>query len=176
VPYEQEEQEMSKQRSRLLSMIGVVAMIVLLRGALPGAIPEGEAKDHNDATLVGTWRARTCFPGFGCDFFSLKTYSAGGTMTEQFVDGPRVSLAIGVWKKIGGRGNFAATNEGLFDTNSDGVFDSRFRVRETIHVLDDDTFTITATSDSLTLDGTALTAPPFPGITIQGTRMKVMRE
>jgi hypothetical protein len=157
-------------------MIGVVGMIVLLCGALPGATLKGDAKDHNYASLVGTWRARTCFPGFGCDFFSLKTYSADGIMTEQFVDGPRVSLAIGVWKRIGGRSNFAATNEGLFDTDSDGVFDTRFRVRETIHLLDDDTFTITATSDSLTLDGATVTAPPFPGITIQGTRMKVMRE
>lgn len=81
-----------------------------------------------------------------------------------------------MWKKIRGHGNFAATFELFFDSDSNGLFDSRYRVRQTIHLSDDDTFTGTLTIDVLTLDGTTQVAGPFPGIPLEGTRMRVMRE
>ena len=68
-------------------------------------------------------------------------------------------MSSGVWKKIRGRGNFAATVEGFGDNDSDGFFDLRFRVRLTIQLLDRERFTATCTGDALTLDGTTLLAP-----------------
>jgi hypothetical protein len=85
-------------------------------------------------------------------------------------------VGSGVWKKISGRGNFAATLEGFDDMDFDGVFDRRFRVRLTIQLLDHDSFTATATIDNLTLDGATPLGPPFPGFTVQGTRMQVIPE
>ena len=73
-----------------------------------------------------------------------------------------------MWKRIPGRGNFAATFEGFDDTDSNGFFDQRFRIRFTIQLLDRERFTATATADTLTLDGTTLLAPPVPGITYSG--------
>jgi hypothetical protein len=59
---------------------------------------------------------------------------------------------------------------------SDGLFDGRFRVLLTIQLLDRERFTATATLGNLTLDGTTLLAPPLPGFTVHGTRMRVIRE
>lgn len=126
--------------------------------------------------MTGTWHTIFRYPGFPDDYFSLLAFNADGTMTAVFVDGPRTSVSLGVWKKIRGRGNFAASYDGLFDIDSDGFYDKRFRDRLTLHLSDDDTLTATAASDSLTLDGTTLTGPPLEGITIRGTRMKVIRE
>jgi hypothetical protein len=157
-------------------MIRIFWLIALLCGALPGAVLAGDVQDHDDATLVGTWRLSIVFPGFPNEFFSLMVVNTGGTLTDQFADGPRSSTSSGVWKKIRGRSKFAATLEGFVDTDADGIFDLRFQVRETIQLLDEDRFTGTATNENLTVDGTTLLAPPFPGITIQGTRMNVVRE
>jgi hypothetical protein len=170
---------MSKQRSRFLSMMRVVWLIVLVCGALPGTVLAGDDQDHDDATLVGTWRTSIVFPGVPFEFFSLEIFNEGGTMTDRFgggPSGPGTSVGSGVWKKIRGRGNFAATLEGFNDTDGDGVFDQRFRIRLTIQLLDRETFTATGTSDNLTLDGTTPLGPSFPGVTVQGTRMRVMRE
>ena len=169
---------MSEQRSRFLSMMLVVWLIALLCGALPGTVLAGDDQDHDDAALVGTWRNRIVVPGVPNEFFSLSVFNAGGTMTDRFGGGLWTgnSVGSGVWKRIPGRGNFAATFEGFDDTDSDGFFDRRFRIRVTIHLLDRERFTATATIENLTLDGTTLLGPPVPGVTVQGTRMRVIRE
>jgi hypothetical protein len=66
--------------------------------------------------------------------------------------------------------------ENFEDRNRDGTFDVRYRIRATYHVVDRDTMTATGTSDTLSVDGTTELAPPFPGATIQATRMRVIRE
>jgi hypothetical protein len=166
---------MSKQRSRFLSLMGVVWLIALLCGALPGTVLAGDDQDHEDATLVGTWRNRVVFVGVPNEFFSITVFNEGGTMTDRFSLGPGVSVGQGVWKKIPGRGNFAATFEVFDDSNSDGFFDRRFRIPLTIHLLDRDRFTATFKGDEVSLDGTTLLAPQAGG-TIQGTRMQVIPE
>lgn len=173
-------QQMSKQRRRFLSMMWVVWLIALLCGALPGTMLAGGGQDRDDdATLVGTWRISIIFPGAPFEFFSFQVFNEGGTMTDRLgggPSGPGTSMGSGVWKKIAGRGNFAATFEGFDDSDSDGVFDRRFSVRATIHLLDRERFTQTNTIEFLTLDGTSLLGPPFLGTTVQGTRMHVIRE
>jgi hypothetical protein len=170
----EEGQPMSKQRSRFLSMMSVVWLIALLCGALPGAVLAGDDQDHDDATLVGTWRV-TGNPGTPQEFFSLVVFNKGGTMTVTNSI-PRITINSGVWKKIDGHGNFAATFEDFEDSNSDGAFDLRAPVRLTIHLLDDDSITGTGTVDVVTLDGTTQVAGPFPGIPFEGTRMQVIPE
>ena len=59
--------------------------------------------------------------------------------------------------------------------NVDGTFDVRYRIRVTYHVVDRNTLTGTGTSDTLSVDGSTELAPPFPGATVQATRMRVMR-
>ena len=167
---------MSKQRSRFLSVVGVFWMVVLLCGVLPGAVLAGDWNDDEDATLAGTWRLTVRFPGVPNEFFSLMAVHPGGTMTDRFADSPRTSVSIGVWKKLRGHGKYAITFEGFVDTDSDGSFDFRFRIRSTLQLADDGTLTGTGTSDPLTLDGTTLLGPPSPGIVVKGTRMRVMRE
>jgi hypothetical protein len=166
---------MSKQRSRFLS-VGVLWMVVLLCGALPGAVLAGDLHDDGDARLVGTWRTTVRFPGAPNDFFTLMAVNPGGTMTDRIADTPRTSLAIGVWKKLRGHSKFAVTFEVFEDTDSDGFFDRRLLVRLTIHLVTDDTWTATGTIDALTLDGTTRLAGPFPSILLEATRMRVMRE
>jgi hypothetical protein len=124
--------------------------------------------------LQGTWRV-TVNPGTPQQFFSMMVFNEGGTMTEANST-PRKTVSSGVWKKLRGHGNFAATFEVFQDNNGDGSFDSRIRVRLTIHLLDDDSIAGTSTVDVLTLDGTTQVAGPFPGIPLEGTRMRVMRE
>jgi hypothetical protein len=175
-PTSEGEQPISKQRSRFLSMMWVVWLIALLSGVLPGTVLAGDDQDHDDATLVGTWRTRIVFPGPPNEFFSLEVFNKGGTMTDRFSSGPGLSVSSGVWKKIPGRGNFAATLEAFTDTNSDGFFDRRVRIRLTIHLLDHESFTATATTQALTLDGSTPLFPPVPGVTVQGTRMHVIPE
>ncbi len=171
---------MSEQRSRFLSLVRVVWLIGLLGGALCGTVlsSEGQDRDDDDA-LVGTWRTSIVVPGAPFEFFSLQVFNQGGTMTDRFgggPSGPGTSVGSGVWKRIPGRGNFAAIFEGFEDSDSDGVFDRRFRIRATIHLLDRERFTATNTIENLTLDGTALLGPPFSGIAAHGTRMRVIRE
>jgi len=171
---------MSEQRSRFLSLIRVLWLIGLLCCALSGTVLYGEDQERDDdATLVGTWRISIIFPGAPFEFFSFQVFNEGGTMTDRFgggPSGPGTSMGSGVWKKIPGRGNFAATLEGFDDSDSNGVFDRRFRVRATIHLLDCERFTQSNTIENLTLDGTTLLGPPFSGIAVQGKRMRVIRE
>jgi hypothetical protein len=170
---------MSEQRSRLLSMIGAFWMVVLVCSALSGTVLAADDQDQDDATLVGTWRNSILFAGVPIEFFSLTVFNAGGTMTDRFAGGntgPGLSVGNGVWKKIRGRDNFAATFEIFNDSDSDGVFDQRFRIGLTIHLLDRDRFTATCTvNDTVSLDGTTLLGAG-PGCTVRSTRMLVIPE
>lgn len=166
---------MSKQRSRLLSIVACVWMITLLC-ALPGRAMAADDQDDDAARLVGTWRTTVRFPGIPIDFSTLMIVNPGGTMSDRFADGPRTSVSYGVWKKLRGHGKFAVTFEGFEDTDSDGSFDRRFLVRMTIQLVDDDTLTATATIVDLTLDGATLLSAPVSGILTKATRMRVIRE
>jgi hypothetical protein len=155
-------------------MIGAFWMVVLICSALSGTALADD-QDQDEATLVGTWRTRIAMSEVPIEFFSITVFNEGGTMTDRFALGPRLSVGSGVWKKIRGRGNFAATLEVFDDTDSDGFHDVRFRIRLTIHLLDRESFTATFSGDAVSLDGTTLLAPQ-PGGTIQATRMHVIRE
>ncbi|MCM3874009.1 MAG: hypothetical protein ND895_25250 [Pyrinomonadaceae bacterium] len=163
---------MFEPRNRKLFVMGRVFWIIALCCALTGAVFADD--DDERPNLQGTWRV-TLLPGAPNQFFSLMEFHKGGTMTEE-ASSPNHTGSIGVWKKIRGHGNFAATFELFRDSDGDEVLDGRFRVRLTIHLLDDDTMTGTFTVDLLTLDGTTQVGGPFPGLPLEGTRMKVMRE
>ena len=165
---------MLEHRNRKLFVMGRVFWIIVLCCALSGAVFADHDDERETPNLQGTWRV-TLLPGAPNQFFSLMEFNEGGTMTEANSIAANTT-AIGVWKKIRGHRKFATTFELFFDSDSDGVIDSRYRVRTTIHLTDDDTFTGAGTIDVLTLDGTTLVAGPFPGIPLEGTRMKVMRE
>jgi hypothetical protein len=166
---------MLEQRNRkLLVMSHVFWIIVLACCGLTGTAFAHDDDEKSKSSLEGTWRV-TILPGTPNQFFSLMEFNKGGTMTEASSIAANTT-SIGVWKKISGHGNFAATFELFFDSDSDGVIDSRYRVRLTIQLLDDDTITGTSTIEVLTLDGTTPVAGPFSGIPLGGTRMKVMRE
>ena len=155
---------------RKVAMVALVVSVGL--SVAPHAALAADDRDGNDVTLVGTWRETLIFPGLPNEFSDLIAFHADGTVTERFVSGPG-STAMGVWKKVG-RGTFAVTFENFEDRDGDGNFDMRFRVRLTYHVIDRNTLTATATVDHLSVDGTPESS--FSGITIQATRMRVMRE
>jgi len=167
---------MFEQRKRKLFVMGrVFWSIVLLCCALTGAVFADDDDERATPSLQGTWRV-TVNSGTPHQFFSLIVFNKGGTMTEANSSTPRITASGGVWKKIRGLGNFAATFEQFHDSDADGSFDSRNRIRLTIHLSDDDTITGTATVDVLTLDGTTQVAGPIPGLTFAGQRMRVVRE
>ena len=167
---------MSRQQKRFPSLIAACS-VVMICGALAPAVHAADDQDRNDATLVGAWRASIIFPGVPIEFFALFAFNEGGTVTERFgsaVAGPALTGSIGVWKKVG-RNTFAATMENFEDTDGDGLFDLRHRVRLTWHLVDRDNLMGTSTVDLLSIDGTPL-GPSFPGATIQAARMRVMPE
>lgn len=164
-----------EQRSAARSFLGrVFWIIVLVCVAFPGPLLADDDSDDNDARLVGTWRV-TILPGIPVEFFGLTVFNQGGTATNRGSDTLAVSDSNGVWKRIRGRGRFAATFEGFSDISADGMFDQRFQVCLTIQLLEDDTLTGTFTLEFLTLDGAILVVGPFTG-TFEGTRMRVTRE
>ena len=168
---------MSKQQKRFLSVVAACS-VVLFCGALAPAVHAADDQDRDDATLVGTWRASITFPGAPIEFFDLIAFNEGGTVTDRFAsvfDGPALSVSIGVWKKVG-YGTFAATIENFQDTDGDGRFDVRHRVRLTLHLVDRNNFTGTSTVDTLSLDGTTRLGPSSPSAPTQGTRMRVIQE
>jgi hypothetical protein len=165
---------MFELRNRRLFVMSRVFWSIVLCCALTGAVFADDDDEGVTPSLQGTWRVAVN-TGTPNQFFSLMEFNKGGTMTEANST-PRKTTSSGVWKRIRGHGNFAATFELFQDSDSDGSFDSRLRVRLTIHLLDNDTITGTSTVDVLTLDGTTQVAGPFPGIPLEGTRMRVMRE
>jgi hypothetical protein len=165
---------MLEQRKRILFVMCRVFWSIVLCCALTGAVFAHDDDESGTPSLQGTWRV-TVSPGTPNQFFSLMEFNKAGTMTEE-ASTPSHTTSIGVWEKIRGNEDFAATFELFQDSNSDGSFDLRLRVRLTIHLLDNDTITGTSTIDVLTLDGTTVLAGPFSGIPLEGTRRKVLRE
>jgi hypothetical protein len=165
---------MFEKRNRKLFVIGRIFWSIVLCCVVTGAVVAANDDDRMNPVLQGTWRI-TVNPGTPNQFFSLMTFNQGGTVTEE-ASTSRHTTSIGVWEKIHGHEDFAATFELFLDSDSDGSFDRRIRVRQTIHLLDDDTLTGTSTIDVLTLDGTTQLAGPFSGIALEGKRMKVLPE
>ncbi len=175
---------MFQQRNRKLLVMGRVLWSIVLCCALTDAVFAQDDQDDDERVtpssqrtwpgLQGAWRV-TIGPGTPQQFFSLMEFNKGGTMTE-VSSFPGNTTSNGVWKKIRGQGNFAATFELFFDSDLDGINDGRFRVRLTIHLSDDDSISGTSTLDVLTLDGGTQLAGPFPGIPLEGRRMRVVRE
>lgn len=165
--------------NRFLFRIAIGLMTLGLVG-----LTSSTALAAEDTRLVGTWRTRIAIPGSPHALFTLEVFHAGGTMTDTFGGGllalgaPSAahSVSSGVWEKVPGHGNFAATIEGFLDTDSNGFFDQRVQVRLSIQVLDHERFTATATNQSLSLDGNTPLFPPVQGISVQGTRMLVKQE
>ena len=164
---------MLEQRRRKLLTLGRFLWTIVLCFALAGTSLGNDDDDTSPATLQGTWRV-TVLAGTPGQFFSLMQFNKGGTVTE-VASTPRHTTSIGVWKKVQDH-DFAATFEVFQDTNSDGLFDKRVRVRLTIHLIDDETFTGSSTVDILTLDGDTKVAGPFSGLSIDGKRMTVIPE
>lgn len=160
-------------RNRRLFIMGRIFWSILLCCALTGTAFAVDDDESINPRLQGTWRV-TVLPGTPFQFFSLMTFNKGGTMVEE-ASTPRHTTSIGAWKKIQS-GDFAATFELFEDSNSDGAFDTRLRVRLTIHLQDVETFTGTSTIDVLTLDGNTQVAGPFSGLPLEGKRMKVLPE
>ncbi|MGH9958271.1 MAG: hypothetical protein ACREBC_14255 [Pyrinomonadaceae bacterium] len=165
---------MFEQRNRKLFVMRQVLWSLVLCCALAGAVFADDDDERVTPSLQGAWRV-TVSPGTPNQFFSLVEFNKGGTMTEVSSLAENTT-SLGVWKKLRGQGNFATTFELFFDSNADGIIDSRFQVRTTIHLVDDDTFTGTATLDVLTLDGATQLAGPFSDIPLEGRRMSVIRE
>lgn len=167
---------MTRNRRHLMSVMRVACSIAVFAATLPGVAFAGDDRDQDDVSLVGTWRESITFPGVPIEFFDLIAFNADGTVIERFgsvVDGPSITVSIGVWKKVG-RGTFAVTMENFSDNNRDGNFDVRFRLRATYHVIDRDHVSATVTGDTLSVDGT--TEFGSFSATIEGTRMRVIPE
>lgn len=155
-------------------MIAVVQILctIALCFSLSNAVV-AHSQDEGMASLEGTWRV-TVLPGTPSQFFSLMQFNKSGAMTEE-ASSPGHTTSIGTWKRIQGH-DFGATFELFHDSDSDGLFDKRLRVRITIQMVDADTITGTSTVDVLTLDGTSQVAGPFPGLPLSGKRMSVIPE
>lgn len=169
---------MTQHRRRLRSVLPVVCALAIVVAPAPGAAVAQADRDPDDVTLVGAWRESITFQGVPLEFFDLIVFNEDGTVTDRFgslVDGPALTVSIGVWKKVG-RGTFAVTMENFSDTDGNGLFDVRFRIRLTYQVVDRNTITATGTIDTLSVDGRTQLGPSFPGVTVQGTRMRVIRE
>jgi hypothetical protein len=164
---------MREQRSRKLLIMGHLLCAIVLCCALTGTSLANIDDDTSPASLQGTWRV-TVLAGTPGQFFSLMQFNKGGTVTE-VASTPGHTSSIGVWERIQGH-DFAATFELFQDTNSDGLYDKRLRVRLTLHLIDNETLTGSSTVDVLTLDGETQVAGPFSGLSIDGKRMKVIPE
>ena len=164
---------MHEQRSRKLLIMGRFLCTIVMCCALAGTSLANIEDDTSPTSLQGTWRV-TVLAGTPGQFFSLMQFNKGGTVTE-VASTPRHTSSIGVWEKIQDH-DFAATFELFQDTNSDGLYDKRLRVRLTLHLIDNETFTGSSSVDVLTLDGETQVAGPFSGLSIDGKRMKVIPE
>ena len=134
------------------------------------------AADNADAKggqkLVGTWRVTYLEPD-GRETNWIVVHHKDNTTTGISPFRQDTSFA-GLWEKISGD-DYSNTIEWLHGRDEDGMADTRFRGRNTVH-LDGDTISGTTTLDVLSLDGTMVVAEPFPGITFVGTRMFVIPE
>lgn len=137
-------------------------------GDLPGdTIEPQEAQPQ--AKIVGTWLIRVPDAPDAPGFSALQTFHEGGTFTEtsdllgQLVEGP----AHGAW--TGKKNDFRLTFQ-LFAFDEDGLPTVRIRVRCTVHLVNDNQLTATATVDIIEPDGNiipAVATSPFTGTRVQ---------
>ena len=156
----------TKKHLSLFAVVGSVVIAAFASSSPPPIFAVG-------GSIVGTWRIAVN-PPEGEDFFSLMVFDKGNTMTERVSLSRGLSMGSGLWERIAGHNQFAATFEAFSDDDLDGVFDTRERLRLTIQI-DDDTLSGTATLDIFSLDGTILFFS-IPGVILEGTRMTVIPE
>lgn len=167
-PNSKEEEKMLGQRNhRAFFRIGFL-WILLVCLAMPSAVFAGR-DNHKGAALVGTWRV-TVNPDTPAEVFVLLVFHADRTMTAT-TSTIRQSIGSGVWKKTHRNDVFTAEFEFFVDSDWDGEFDVRARIRPTIELLDRDTYSATNTFELFTLDGNTMIAGPFTTIS-EGTRMR----
>lgn len=99
--------------------------------------------------LTGTWLIKATNTTFGISFESLRTYHAGGTMTEVANELPP-QPAHGLWAR---QGNDYADTMMLFAFDSTGKFIGRVRVRSRITLIGQDSLTQTWEADFISPTG-----------------------
>ena len=161
----------------------VAAIVALVAAAAGGADADGRQKDRL-APLVGAWNLTVLNP-FSPEpeplFPAVWVFHAGGTITERTANGiptgppgTGITSGNGVWKRIGPR-RYAGMIEGFIDSEVDGTFDLKYRVRVTVEVRGHE-LEGTASLDFFTLsDGEPQPGPPVP-FPVQATRMWLIRE
>lgn len=103
--------------------------------------------------LTGTWLVKARNANFGVSFESLRTYNAGGTMTEVTNERPP-SPAHGVWAQ---QGNDYVDTMMLFVVDSTGKFIGRVRVRSRLTLIGQDSLTQTWEADFISPAGVVST-------------------
>ena len=106
--------------------------------------------------LTGTWLVKATNTTFGNSFESLRTYNAGGTMTEVANDLPP-QPAHGVWAR---QGNDYADTMMLFVLDSTGNFIGKVRAQSRITLIGQDSLTQTWEAVFISPEGVVL-----PGVT-----------
>lgn len=105
--------------------------------------------------LTGAWLINTTNTVFGVSFESLRTYHAGGTMTEVSSALPTLSESPGhgVWERQGS--DYNATFM-VFGFDSLGQLAIRIKVREAIRLITSDSISTTWKADVILLDGNVI--------------------
>lgn len=102
--------------------------------------------------LTGAWLVNATNTTFGISFESLRTYHAGGTMTEVASALPTLteSPAHGVWER---QGNDCNVTFMVFGFDSSGQLSIRIKVHEVIRFISSDSISITWKADVILLNG-----------------------
>ncbi|RIK78036.1 hypothetical protein DCC62_08550 [candidate division KSB1 bacterium] len=105
--------------------------------------------------LTGAWLVNATNTTFGISFESLRTYHAGGTMTEVASALPTLteSPAHGVWER---QGNDCNVTFMAFGFDSLGQLSIRIKVREVIRFISPDSISITWKADIILLNGNVI--------------------
>lgn len=105
--------------------------------------------------LTGAWVLHMTNTTFNVPFQSLRTYHAGGTMTEQSSTFPRLeeSPSHGVWNR---QGNDFVETFMLFAFDSTKQVTARIRVSGIIRLIGSDSLTTTWSADVILLNGTVI--------------------
>lgn len=117
--------------------------------------------------LTGTWLVKARNANFGVSFESLRTYHAGGTMTEVANERPPAP-AHGVWAR---QGNDYADIMMLFVVDSTGKFLGRVRVRSRLTLIGPDSLAQTWEADFISPAG--VVSPNASRGTGQGSRIRL---
>lgn len=117
--------------------------------------------------LTGTWLVKATNTTFGNSFESLRTYHAGGTMTE-VANGLPPQPAHGVWER---QGNDYADTMMLFVLDSTGNFSGRVSVRSLITLIGQDSLAQTWEADFISPAG--VVSPNASRGTGRGSRIRL---